>query len=137
MQGDYLTGEKELLDKLEKIKRNLDVKEVRKAGMKALTPAVRALKAAAPIGSVEHRSYKGNWLTPGYLSRKGVRKRSKIENGKVNLFIDLKPEAFYGQFIERGFKSYSPHRWFYITWARVKYGVMDDYIRQLKKMVFK
>ena len=136
MQGDYLTGEKELLDKLEKIKRNLDVKEVRKAGMKALTPAVRALKAAAPIGSVTHRTYKGRLVAPGFLSR-GVRKRSKIENGKVNLYIDLKPEAFYGQFIERGFKSYSPHRWFYITWARVKYGVMDDYIRQLKKMVFK
>jgi len=71
----------------------------------SMVPAVKALRAAAPKGTEPHRSYMGRTLPPGYLSRSIV-KSTRLARDKSRVFgnVRLRSEAFYGSFIEHGWR---------------------------------
>lgn len=76
---------------------------VRSALNAALTPGLRAARAAAPVGTRAHRTYLGNLVLPGFLSR-NIRKSTRVNRrtGTVTGSIRAAPEAFYGSFLDDG-----------------------------------
>lgn len=77
---------------------------VRSAVNAALTPGLKAARNAAPVGTVPHKSYKGNTLPPGYLKARGIRKSSKMGRNKRYVFGKIAADrlGFYGSFYEFG-----------------------------------
>lgn len=124
-----LVGMKELHAKIEKLKKMTSTKELKKAANKALTPAVRAIRIAAPVGTIVHKTYKGRFVLPGFL-RKSVTKSVRIVNGAVNARILVKGEAFYGKFQNKG-------GWFYRAWATKKAETLSTFERLVRESIKK
>lgn len=111
-----LIGLKELQAKLKKLDGAVAEKALRQAVLNASTPAFKAAKAAAPVGSKAHRTYKGNLVAPGFLKR-SIRRITTIKRGRyltwASAIIGVKSEAFYGvQFLEKGTIKMSKRPWF-------------------------
>lgn len=105
-----LKGLEELSTQLAKLGSRMGTKALRTAAFKATTPVVREMKAKAPRGTKPHRSYKGRYLAPSFLSR-SIRRLSKARNGKVNVAIGVRAEAFYGvTFLDEGTITVSQRR---------------------------
>lgn len=103
-------GLRELSQKLSELGAATGGKVLRSALMSSSLPALRNIQAAAPIGSKAHRTYKGRIVAPGFLSR-NIRRKSLLARDRTRAIVIIGPsqEAFYGQFIERGKRGYSPH----------------------------
>ena len=102
MAQESLIGLAELSRRLTAIGTQMAGKTLRNATMSASLPAFRAIRQAAPVGDVAHRTYKGNLATPGFLKR-SVRRRSYLKSGKAGVVIGVRSEAFYGvQFLDEG-----------------------------------
>lgn len=100
-------GLKELSSKLNALERTVAGKTLRSAAMLATTPAMKRMKATAPRGKKLHRTYKGNLVAPGFLSR-SIKRKSTYRNGRAKVSVGVKKEAFYGVlFVDPGTK---PHR---------------------------
>ena len=79
--------------------------------MNAATPIVREARLRIPIGDVEHRTYKGNLVAPGFAQR-NIRKASKIIDGRAVVSIGVRREAFYAtQFVELGTQKMDATPW--------------------------
>lgn len=104
---ETINGLRELEIKLASMDRKVAGKTLRSAALLATTPALKALKAAAPRGKKLHRTYKGNLVAPGFLSR-SIKRKTSYRNGVARVVIGIKKEAAYGiLFVEKGTK---PHR---------------------------
>ena len=112
-------GLKELDRKLAALGAKAGGKILRSAALQASTPAMRRMKATAPRGRQAHRTYKGNLVAPGFLSR-SIKRKGKFRNGTARVMIGVKKEAHYGlTYVERGTK---PHRIPKRGTARLKFG---------------
>ena len=78
-------------------------KALRSGTLRASLPLFNAVKASAPVGSVEHRTYKGRLVAPGFL-RRNVRRASFLtrDGTKATVAVGFRREAFYAQFLEFG-----------------------------------
>lgn len=102
----HVKGLNDLSRKLAALGKDMAGKTLRQSAMNATTPALKALKAAAPRGKSLHKTYKGRTVAPGFLSR-SVARKSSYKNGRARVEIGVKKEAFYGVlFVEQGTK---PH----------------------------
>lgn len=109
-----LEGIAELTKKLNELGSTMAAKNLRQATTSATLPAFKNIKMAAPVGSVEHRTYKGNLVSPGFLSR-SIRRSSFIDRrkGKAVTLIGVRREAFYGiNFLDSGTKNIPATHWF-------------------------
>lgn len=88
-------GVDKLIKDFEKIEAATSAKLMRNAAVSATNPVVRKMKAAAPIGSDGHFTYKGRLVAPGFLKR-SIAKESKLKGGRATVTIGVKKEAFYG-----------------------------------------
>lgn len=131
-----IDGMKELDAKIQKLKKQTSLKEIRKAGNKAMTPALRAIRAAAPVGDKVHKTYKGRYVAPGFLKR-SIGKSSRIVKGQVDIKIRARGEAFYGQFLERGTRYISARRFFYRTWSTKKREALSRFEMFMKESIRK
>lgn len=131
-----IEGMKELDAKIQKLKAQTSPKEIRKAGNKALTPALRAIRAAAPVGSKVHKTYKGRFVMPGFL-RRSIGKSSRISGSGVEIKIRVRGEAFYGQFLEKGIRGIPARRWFFRTWAGKKVEALSRFESLMRQSIQK
>ena len=111
MSDRHLAGLKELSLKLNQLGTELAAKTLRQATMNAATPVVREARLRIPVGDIEHRTYKGNLVAPGFGQR-SIRKSSKIIDGRAVVSIGVRREAFYAtQFVELGTQKMDATPW--------------------------
>lgn len=107
-----IEGLKELNKKLAELGDKLGGKTLRQAAMNATTPAFRKIKAAAPVGSRAHRTYKGRLVAPGFLKR-NIKRKSRYKGGRASVAIGVSAEAFYGvSFLDGGTRNTDARPWF-------------------------
>lgn len=119
--NEYTVGGKELARQLRELGAAAGPKLVRRAALQSLTPALRAARAAAPVGNPPYeggkdpyptRTYKGRLKTPGFAKRNVARKTLVRKDGKVIAMLGVRPEAFYAvQFIELGTSRIAKRPW--------------------------
>lgn len=132
-----IRGLAELDRKLGELSQDLQVKALKSAAGSAVLPAVNAMKLAAPVGTVAHRTYKGRLVAPGFLKR-SIRRRVRIENGKVVVTIGVRAEAYYGVlFVEKGTKNMPAHPWFVESFTGARTAIERRFMEQLQKRIEK
>lgn len=100
LEGDF----KDLFAKLNALDARMSTRVLRSAVRRAARLTLNKMKAAAPQGSVPHRTYKGRLVAPGYL-RRSLRVVTKIDRrqGVASAILGTRREAFYGtQFLDQG-----------------------------------
>ena len=132
-----LTGLKELSDQLGRLQTQTAVKALRQSVHNATLPATRAMKLAAPVGTVAHRTYRKRLVAPGFLKR-SIRAISFIRGGKASALIGVKREAFYGvQFVDRGTVKTSAQPWFKTVFESQRDAMESRLVEQLKAKIAK
>lgn len=143
MADDRLEGFKELSDALNDLGVAAGPKALRSAAMSASLPALKAAKAAAPVGTAQdwHRTYKKRLVLSGF-GAKSVRRSSKLSKDKktVMVSIGVKREAFYmTQFVELGVLSdgIPPRPWLRPTFEAHQDTTVRRFGVMLKKRIEK
>lgn len=104
-----------------------------------IRPAVLAARAAAPVGTVAHYTYKGRLVAPGFTQR-SVRAVVFVSKDKQAAFADLGvgAEAFYSlQFIELGTSKFPARPWLVPAFERTRDKQEDGIARGLEKAIDK
>lgn len=134
MAGE-ITGLKELSSKLEKMGAVLGGKVLRQATVLATSPVIKQMKAAMPVGSVEHKTFKGRLVAPGF-ARRSIKRVGKLKKGVATVTIGVKSEAFYAvSFIDRGTKTMRARPWFKNIFIRNRAVMERRMVTILKKKI--
>lgn len=113
MATEQTIGFKELSKKLEALSDLDRGKVIRSAGNAAGMVVVKRARATVPVGGVPHKTYKGRWVSPGFLQR-SIKKTSRLSRDKhgITVRIGVKSEAFYGvNFLELGTSTQPAQPW--------------------------
>lgn len=108
-----MAGFKELSRKLAALSAMEQGRVIRSAATAGGTVVVRKARANVPVGTVPHKTYKGRWVSAGFLKR-SLKKSSRMARDKqsVTVKIGVKSEAFYGtQFLELGTSRHPARPW--------------------------
>lgn len=125
-------GEKEIAAAFRRMGRAAELKILRSGINAALTPPLQAARAHAPKGSKAHKTYKGRWVAPGFLSR-NIKKRSGIKRDKSGVFgyVAPGPEAWYGSLLQHGWRpGKRSHKVQYAS-RRIRGGLSDSQLAYL------
>jgi HK97 gp10 family phage protein len=134
-----LLGVTKLSNKLKRLVDAAEPRQIRSAVSYALTPVVKAAKAAAPVGSVDHKTYKGNVAGAGYLSR-NIKKSARVSRDKQVVIGSVGPsrEAFYGtQFVEVGTRKLNKAPWLTPVFESNQAVMLDRFGDKLKERIKK
>ena len=132
-------GFNELKNQLEALGAQAGGRALRNAANAAMTPAIKSVRAAAPRGSVGHKTYQGRTVAPGFLSR-NIKKTSFLSKSKrwTAISIGVTPEAFYGlEFVDRGTKTQQKQDWFEPAFERAQTEVLNRFSDDLRKKIAK
>ena len=132
-----IEGMKELSSKLVLLGTKLGGKALRQAASAATTPALREMKAAIPVGSTEHKTYKGRLVAPGFAKR-SIRRQARLRKGTATVTIGVLPEAFYAvSFADRGTKNMTAQPWFESRFENNQRTMTNEMVKQLKARILK
>ena len=133
-----IEGIKELEKKLRELQGDAAIKTIRKSMVYATRPTRTEMKAAAPVSTAAHRTYKKRLVTPGFLSR-SIRAKTYIEDGVIVQKIGVEDEAFYGvQFHDEIATGQArPKRWFKNTFIKNTQNIIDRMVFFMKKEIDK
>lgn len=108
-----LEGVAELSKQLDSLGRLDDGKALRAAVRAGMKPAFKAAQQSIPVGTVAHRTYKGQLVAPGFAKRSLVIVTTLSKDGqKASAILGVKAEAFYAiQFIEMGTSKMAAQPW--------------------------
>ena len=142
-----IEGFRTLTRQLEGMETAVAGKILRGAAMSATLPALRAARAAAPVGTPPYegkdpypvKTYKGRLRTPGFAKRNIARKSVLRRDKKgVTVMIGVKPEAFYAvQFIELGTSAIPKRPWLEPSFKSSIPEINARLQQQLKKRIDK
>ena len=138
MSSKFIGG-KELARKLAKLGDAAGGKALRNAATVSMTPVVKAAKAAAPVGTKAHTTYKGRLVAPGFLSR-SIKKKTFLSKDKrfVAAIVGPSREAFYGtQFVEVGTGKLQAKPWLQPVFASTKDQVLTKFKAKLRANILK
>lgn len=94
--SEFVSGLAEASRKLELMGQRAGARALSSAAGRATTPVLQAMRAAAPKGTVGHKTYKGRFVGPGFASRQIARRaRFNKITGTASITIGVRPEAFY------------------------------------------
>lgn len=132
-------GFEELERKLERLDPKYQKRAYRNAANAAMLPVARAAKTSAPVGLEAHKTYKGRWVSPGFLSRSVRRKSIAYRDGsKFLALVGVAPEAFYGlQFLELGTSHISRRPWLEPSYRNNRRQVVSLFRKKLKEQIEK
>lgn len=109
---EHIIGLEKLSKELDQLAPNIAKKVLRGATAAALKPTFKLIKLGAPVGSKPHKTYKGNWVGAGFLSR-NIKLSSSFRKGRAIAKVKTTPEAFYGvTFLDEGTGKISARHWF-------------------------
>jgi len=136
--AEVIEGMAEAVRSFKHLKDAVKPRIVRSAMNAALNPGLKAVRAAAPRGTEQHKTYKGRTVAPGFLSR-SAKKSTRLNRGTNRVLgkISFKPEAFYGSFGEFGTKNQPADPFFFDAIDNVQdqmqkayFGKMNDRIQK-------
>lgn len=137
MPENNIEGLRELSRKLEEIGGKVAGKALRQAAMNATTPALKAIKMAAPVGTRAHKTYKGRLVAPGFLKR-SIKRKSRLTLGRAVITIGVLAEAFYGvSFLEGGTKHADPKPFLVRSFIRNRRVMETRLAAQLREKIEK
>lgn len=103
MAAEPIQGFQQLQRRLAALGQAAGVKALRAATLQATLPAMQAIRGAVPTGTRTHFTYRGRYVTPGFLKRSIARKAIAKRDGTGAIaMIGMRTEAFYGGFVELG-----------------------------------
>lgn len=132
-----IEGVAELNKKLAELSDKMAAKAIRSSVSQATTPALQKMKAAVPVGSKGHKTYKGRLVAPGFLKR-SIKRKSYIDKqtGAAGSVVGVSAEAFYGvQFLDRGTKFISARRWFASSFESTSQTMLEKFKIALAKKI--
>lgn len=108
-----LEGVRELTGKITELGARLAARELRGTVKAALQEAEHLARARMPVGSEIHKTYRGNWRSPGFaLSTLHIEVRLNKRTGAVVATLGVGREAFYVvQFVELGTSKMAAQPW--------------------------
>lgn len=133
--------ELEGLDALQKQLKQLDPKFQKRAYRNtvraAMKPVAVTAAATAPVGTEMHKTYKGRWVSPGFLSRSIRQKVTARRDGSAFVsLVGVAPEAFYGvQFLELGTSTIPRRPWLEPSYRANRRQVLSVFQKRLKKQI--
>lgn len=91
-----IKGMAELRRSLRELKVSAQGSAMRNAASFAVTPVAKRTAATVPQGTVQHKTYKGRTVAPGFASRQ-VRKQVVVSRDKMTVYamVGFSREAFY------------------------------------------
>jgi HK97 gp10 family phage protein len=130
-------GLKELSNRLAELGATLGGKALRQAAMLATTPAMKEIKAAAPVGKRAHKTHKGRLVAPGFTKR-SIKRKSRLRKGRAVVSIGVLSEAFYGvHFVDQGTEKMDAQPWFKNVFIRNRQAMENALVIQLKAKIHK
>lgn len=113
---------------------------MRQAAGSAMTPVFKAARQRAPKGSRAHKTYKGRWVAPGFLSRNIKKTTFKSKGGGfVSATVSVNAEAFYGvRFVQKGIfgkTKKTPDPWLQESFDKNEGVVLNKFKQELLKRV--
>lgn len=145
--AEPVQGLRDLQKKLKRLGPAVGGKVLRSAAMTAMLPAVKAAKAAIPVGNPPYegrnpypvRTYKGRLRTPGFAKR-NIARKSRISKDKraVRVMLGVKPEAFYAvNFVELGTSKMPKQPWLEPSFRNSRDAVQKRLADQLARKIEK
>lgn len=124
MAGQVI-GADEIRRSFKQAARATQVKILRRTIGKALRPTAKKLRAAVPVGSRSHRTYKGRLVRGGFLKR-NIQVNTRIGRDKSTASGTIRPsgEAWYGSLLEHGYRPGARSK--RVKSASRKFGSLDD-----------
>lgn len=95
-------GVKELLRKFDQLKLAGQEKVLRAAVRSAGNAVAKEARQRIPVGSIAHRTYRKNLVSPGF-ARRSIRVLTYVDkrNGRVGAVVGVRAQAYYAtQFVE-------------------------------------
>ncbi len=135
----HIEGLKELEIKLSKLGKSVGQKTLRAATSAAILPTKRKMRAAEPVGSIEHKTYKGRLVAPGFL-RRSIKHLSRFDKrtGTAIVRIGVKKEAYYGvSFVDKGTVKQVAQPWFKSTFKNDAPHILETLKKKLKEKILK
>lgn len=140
MADNYVKGLNELSKELRALGPDLARKGLRNATRAAMVPTHKKIKAAAPVGTRAHRTYKGRLVAPGFLSRNiKLSTRFNKYKGSATAKIKIHKEAFYGAvFLDEGIPGkISPRHFFLRKFNQDAEKIVREFEKQIDKQIKK
>jgi HK97 gp10 family phage protein len=138
-QGSRLEGVAQLTRQLKELGKLDDGKALRDSTREGMRPAFRAAQQAIPVGTKEHRTYKGRLVGPGFAKRnlKLVVSLSK-DKQRATAMIGVTSEAFYAvQFVELGTSRQAAQPWLRPAFYGTKQNQIGGIEKGLRKAIEK
>lgn len=131
----HLAGVAELMRKLGDLGALDDGKVIRNATRAAGRVVADRARALIPKGTIEHRTYKGRLVAPGFASRsiRYIASLSK-DKQKATVVVGVRSEAFYAvQFVELGTSKMERQPWLrpaFQSTTEQQQTAIADYLRK-------
>lgn len=129
-----IDGVEKLAAQLKELGAQAGGKTLRAAALSASLPALKAIQAAAPVGDVAHRTYKGRLVAPGFL-RRNIRRKALLHTDRSKAIVLIGPaqEAFYAEFLEKGTLKMSAQPFMEQGFDASKQDVVDRLMTALRR----
>lgn len=140
MAGDRaLQGGRELAKKLDELGKQAQGKALRAAVRAAMQPALKAARESIPVGEIEHKTYKGRLVAPGFAKRSlKVVARLDRTGQKAAAVLGVKNEAFYAvNFLELGTAKMPARPWLRPAFERTIDAQIDAFAKAARKQIEK
>lgn len=137
--GSELLGVAQLTRQLKELGKLDDGKALRQAAREGMKPVFKAAQQAIPVGTKEHRTYKGRLVGPGFAKRnlKIVVSLSK-DKQSATAILGVSAEAFYVvQFVELGTSNQAAQPWLRPAFYGNKQNEINGIARGLQKAIDK
>lgn len=137
--GSALVGVASLTKQLEALGKLEDGKALRDSARAGLKPTFTRAQATIPVGTVEHRTYKGRLVAPGFGKRslRLLVSMSK-DKTKATAILGVRAEAFYEVvFVELGTSKMAAQPWFRSAFYSTRPQQEEGIAKSLQKSIDK
>ena len=139
MSDFHIEGLQELENKLTELGVSVGQKTLRAATSAAILPTKRKMKAAVPVGKIEHKTFKGRYVAPGFLQR-SVKHLSRFDKktGTASVRIGVKKEAYYGvSFVDKGTVKMAAQPWFKSIFETDAHNIVNIFKEKLREKILR